>query len=142
MKMHKFILVFAALAIVASSCDKFLDVMPDNRTELNSQEKIRKSLTSAYPETDYMLITEFMSDNVDDYGENNPNTDRFIDQGYAWKEIPESDNEDTEMLWGNSYIAIAAAVSFIIQVFDLHLEFLTHTFVGWILIFLWSDLNI
>ncbi len=109
MKMHKFIYVFAALAIVASSCDKFLDVMPDNRTELNSQEKIRKFLTSAYPETDYMLITEFMSDNVDDYGENNPNTDRFIDQVFSWADVTETDNEDPENLWGSSYMAIAAA---------------------------------
>lgn len=109
MKMNKLIYVFAAFALVATSCDKFLDVMPDNRTELNSQKKIQSLLTSAYPETDYMLITEFVSDNVDDYGENNPNTDRFIDQVYAWKDITESDNEDVEMLWGNTYLAIAAA---------------------------------
>jgi len=109
MKMNKFIFAFAALALLATSCDKFLDVMPDNRTELNSQEKIQAFLTSAYPETDYMLITEFSSDNVDDYGENNPSHDRFIDQVFFWEDITESDNEDTENLWGNSYIAIAAA---------------------------------
>ncbi|MCQ2146567.1 MAG: RagB/SusD family nutrient uptake outer membrane protein [Bacteroidales bacterium] len=109
MKMNKFIYALAALALVATSCDKFLDVMPDNRTELNNQEKIRAFLTSAYPETDYMLVTEFSSDNVDDYGENNPNHDRFIDQVYFWEDITETDNEDTENLWGNSYIAIAAS---------------------------------
>lgn len=109
MKMNRFIYAIAALAFLATSCDKFLDVMPDNRTELNNQEKIRTFLTSAYPETDYMLITEFSSDNVDDYGENNPNHDRFIDQVYFWEDITETDNEDTENLWGSSYIAIAAA---------------------------------
>lgn len=109
MKMNRIIYSFAALALLATSCDKFLDVMPDNRTELNNQEKIRTFLTSAYPETDYMLVTEFSSDNVDDYGENNPNHDRFIDQVYFWQDITETDNEDTENLWGNSYIAIAAA---------------------------------
>lgn len=97
-----------ALASLAS-CDKFLDVMPDNRTEIDSAEKIRNLLTSAYPETDYMLLTEFMSDNVDDYGANNPNTDRFIDQVYSWADITETDNEDIENLWGSSYSAIASA---------------------------------
>lgn len=108
--MNRYIIyVLAALVFVASSCEKFLDVMPDNRTELDNTEKIRAFLTSAYPETDYMLLTEFMSDNVDDYGENNPNHDRFIDQVFAWEDVTESDNEDPEMLWGNTYIAIAAA---------------------------------
>ena len=96
------ILSVISIIVVASACDKFLDTMPDNRAEINSQSKIQALLTSAYPSTDYMLLTEFMSDNVDDYGSNNPYTDRFIDQVYAWKDITESDNEDSERLWENS----------------------------------------
>ena len=103
------ILSVISIIVVASACDKFLDTMPDNRAEINSQSKIQALLTSAYPSTDYMLLTEFMSDNVDDYGSNNPYTDRFIDQVYAWKDITESDNEDSERLWENSYIAISSA---------------------------------
>lgn len=109
MKLRNTLITLAAAAFCLVSCDKFLDVMPDNRTELDTKEKIRALLVSAYPETDYMLLTEFSSDNVDDFGPENPNTDRFIDQVYAWEDVTESDNEDTEMLWGNSYIAIAAA---------------------------------
>ena len=104
----RFLIASFALAAVAG-CDKFLDRMPDNRAEIDTQAKIRALLTSAYPSTDYMLITEFMSDNVDDYGKNNPNTDRFIDQVYAWDDVTETDNEDPESLWGSSYIAIAAS---------------------------------
>ena len=99
----------AAALLAAVSCDKFLDRMPDNRAEINDQAKIRALLVSAYPSTDYMLVTEFMSDNVDDYGKNNPYTDRFIDQVYAWADVTETDNEDPESVWGSSYIAIAAA---------------------------------
>lgn len=109
MKLNNTIIALVAAAFCFVSCDKFLDVMPDNRTELNTQEKIRALLVSAYPETDYMLLTEFSSDNVDDFGEENPNTDRFIDQVFAWQDVTESDNEDPEMVWGNTYIAIAAA---------------------------------
>lgn len=109
MKTSKLIYTLAMSAMALTACDKFLDVMPDNRTEIDTQEKVQKLLVSAYPETDYMLITEFMSDNVDDYGENNPNTDRFIDQVFAWDDVTESNNEDPEMLWGSCYSAIAAA---------------------------------
>ena len=96
-------------ALLAAGCDTFLDKMPDNRTEIDSQEKIQALLVSAYPPTDYMLVTEFMSDNVDDYGVNNPYTDRFIDEVFAWDDVTESDNEDPESVWESSYHAIACA---------------------------------
>jgi hypothetical protein len=105
MKKILYILFLLALA----GCDSFLDKMPDNRTEIDSQEKIQALLTSAYPYTDYMLVTEFMSDNVDDYGMNNPETDRFIDEVFAWDDVTESDNEDPESVWEASYHAIACA---------------------------------
>lgn len=98
-----------AMAFSLVSCDKFLDVMPDNRTELDTQEKIRALLVSAYPETDYLLLTEYSSDNVDDFGSENPNTDRFIDEVYAWEDVTDTDNEDPENVWQGSYKAIAAA---------------------------------
>lgn len=109
MKKFRFITAIASIALLAASCDEFLDVMPDNRTELDNKKKIQALITSAYPETDYMLLAEYSSDNVDDYGSENPNTDRFVDQVFAWEDITESDNEGPENLWGNSYIAIAAA---------------------------------
>ena len=105
MKKIYYILFLLALA----GCDSFLDKLPDNRTEIDNQEKIQALLTSAYPPTDYMLVTEFMSDNVDDYGVNNPETDRFIDEVFAWKDVTESDNEDPESIWEASYHAIACA---------------------------------
>lgn len=39
-------LFIATLAIVGSSCNDFLDELPDNRTELNSEQKIAKMLVS------------------------------------------------------------------------------------------------
>jgi hypothetical protein len=102
---------FAALLlmIVPTSCDSFLDKMPDNRAEVDSETKIEELLVSAYPSNDYMLFTELMSDNCDDYGENNPNTSRFYDQCYAWDDVTESNNESPENVWGALYSAIAAA---------------------------------
>lgn len=109
MKLNITILSLASAALCLTACDQFLDVMPDNRTEIDSQKKVRTLITSAYPETDYLLLSEFMSDNVDDFGPENPNSDRFIDQVFHWEEITETANDDPESLWGNSYIAIASA---------------------------------
>lgn len=99
----------ASAVMSLTACDKFLDVMPDNRTEIDSADKMRALLVSAYPETDYMLLSEFVSDDVDDFGETNPNSDRFIQQVYNWQEITETNNEDVEKLWGNTYLAIAVS---------------------------------
>ena len=109
MKNRNIILSAVLLFCSLVSCDKFLDRMPDNRATIDTPEKVRALLTSGYPRTDYMLVTEFMSDNVDDYGKNNPYTDRFIDQVYAWEDVTETDNEDPETIWENSYIAISCA---------------------------------
>ncbi len=112
MKIKNLIYSAAAVSMVAftfSSCDKYLDTMPDNRTEINSETKIEELLVSAYPSNDYLLVSEMMSDNVDDYGTDNPNTDKFADQVYAWQDVTESDNESPESFWGALYGAIAAA---------------------------------
>ncbi|MBR1448875.1 MAG: RagB/SusD family nutrient uptake outer membrane protein [Prevotella sp.] len=105
----RFALVCCAFCAALSSCDSYLDTLPDNRAELDTEDNIEKMLVSAYPTTDYMLLTEFMSDNVDDYGENNPNADRFIEQVYGWEDVTESDNESPEMVWQGAYSAIAHA---------------------------------
>ena len=83
--MKKYIgLSIIALGMGLTSCGDYLDKLPDNRTEANTEEKIQKLLVAAYPTHDHMLFTEYASDNVDDMGANNPYTDRFLDQGYSW----------------------------------------------------------
>ena len=88
---------------------KFLDEMPDNRAEVNNEDKISAILVSAYSENDHLVIAEFASDNVDDYGENNPNTDRFIEYTYSWKDEVESNNNSCERFWDGSLNANANA---------------------------------
>ena len=85
----KILYVLMVLAAGASftSCDDFLDTLPDNRTTIDTEEKVKSILTSAYPDRTYALVTELMSDNSDNYGESNPYTDRFADQVYAWEDV-------------------------------------------------------
>lgn len=97
------------MATAASSCNGFLDKMPDNRTEIDSESKVVSLLTSAYPGTDHQLICEFMSDNVDDFGETNPYYDQFIEEVYNWQDVTQADNESPESLWESCYSAISSA---------------------------------
>src|SRR5690606_26219520 len=61
---YSFIIVLLSL----TGCSKFLERLPDNRTELNSVDKVSQLLGTAYPQANYMDFCESMSDNVDDKG--------------------------------------------------------------------------
>ncbi|MDR1092034.1 MAG: RagB/SusD family nutrient uptake outer membrane protein [Prevotella sp.] len=98
-----------SIAFIWFSCNDYLDVMPDNRTELDSEEKISKLLVSAYPENAYILNAELSSDNTDNYGENNPYGDRYSDEVYHWQDVKEKNNEGIDAVWSACYGAIASA---------------------------------
>ena len=52
-------------AFVASCADK-LDEVPDNRTEIDTPEKVKKLLTSGYPQSTPAVICELSGDNLVD----------------------------------------------------------------------------
>ena len=99
--------VLAVLSMV--SCDKFLDMNPDNRTEIDTAEKAISLVGAAYSTTGYICITELMSDNFDDYNILYTKTSRFRDEVWSWKDVLETNNESPENVWGNFYKAIANA---------------------------------
>lgn len=103
------IFLAAAVILLSASCNDWLNVMPDNRAEVDSAEKIQKLLVSAYPETHYILCSEWSSDNVDDFGQDNPNSERILEEIYAWKDVTVTDNEDPKTLWESCYGAITNA---------------------------------
>lgn len=98
-------------AVMFSSCDSYLDTMPDNRTEIDSEEKVSSLLTSAYLQNgSCILVNEIMSDNSDDMGSSYTQySSRFLDQAFAWKDITEDDNDAPRMIWEDAYRAIASA---------------------------------
>lgn len=109
--MKKYIIhtLSALTAFLGVSCNDFLDEMPDNRTTLDSAEKIKKILVSAYPTSSYALVTELSSDNIDDYGESNPYTNRFWAETAYWKHTTETENDDLKNTWTAHYKAISNA---------------------------------
>ncbi len=105
----KYLLALPLALLCLSSCNDFLDEMPDNRAEIDSQEKVNKLLVEAYPLNGYIMCTELLSDNVDDFGANNPYVERIEMQLYNWMDVTESDNEAPDAIWEACYLAIAHA---------------------------------
>ena len=66
--MKKKIFVFSSAVLLLSSCNDFLDKMPDSRTELDTEEKVTALLVSAYPESHAIVMQEMASDNAMDNG--------------------------------------------------------------------------
>ncbi len=117
--MKKIYILMIACAALLAGCDSYLDTLPDNRTDIDSEQKVLKLVGSAYITAPSLMAIEFMSDNVDNYGENNPNTSRFADQCYSWSDITEGDNEAPEVLWEDAYSAIATANQVLIAIEEL-----------------------
>ena len=101
--------ILLCLAATSVSCDKFLDQLPDNRAEIDSVEKVRKLLVTAYSSRTYVRYFEYASDNVDFAGEKNPNTNHLLDQNYAWEAMTVAENESNVNVWQNYYKMIATA---------------------------------
>ena len=91
------------------SCDDFLDTNPDNRATIDNEQKVENLLVGAYPDHDHIYVAELVSDNTDDYGKKNPETERFCEDAWAWEDEKEEDNESLESFWESSLVSISAA---------------------------------
>lgn len=102
-------IVVPSILFACSSCNDFLDTMPDNRTELNTPEKISKVLVDAYPTANWNMLAEFSSDNTDDNGSRNMELDRLSEEVYHWKDTKESGNDSPGAYWEACYKAVAVS---------------------------------
>ena len=67
MKKKHIITSVLSLALLFSSCGKYLDKYPDNRMELHTPEDAAKFLVSAYPDAHAAYLLEMYSDNSDEH---------------------------------------------------------------------------
>ncbi|MBC6109071.1 RagB/SusD family nutrient uptake outer membrane protein [Pedobacter fastidiosus] len=104
-----YISIFALALISASGCKKFLEQAPDQRTQVNTVEKVAELLTSAYPEANYIPFTESSSDNAEDKGPTVGSEPREIVLPYYWKDNDDDDEDTPTYYWNSCYQAIAAA---------------------------------
>jgi len=98
--------IVAALGFV--SCDNYLDTTPDNRTVLDSDVKVKELLTSAYSEYTYGAFCYAMADNADDKGTGHM-TDINNDQGYAWEDFTDTNQDSPSSYWEGCFNAISHA---------------------------------
>ena len=105
---YKYLFLSAAALLAFSSCDDYLDKLPDDRAELNTAEKITQTLVSAYPTCNISVIGETSSDNM---GNNGPSYafDIMLDQLYRFKDVDVTGNDSPYYIWNQYYRAVATA---------------------------------
>lgn len=96
--------------VLDSTFDGYLSKNPDNRLELDSEEKIRKVLISAYPESSYFFLTEMASDNTEENASSaHSPLNLGQEQAYRWEDVVGDEIDTTYDVWRKYYYAIQTA---------------------------------
>lgn len=95
--------------VVAGSCKKYLDENPDNRTDINTVDKVAQLVGTAYPTSDYLTIAETASDNSEDKGNGVGSVNNLLSSYYVWDDVPGGGTNSADNYWNGCYEAIAAA---------------------------------
>jgi hypothetical protein len=101
------IIVSLLVLLSITGCSEFLSETPDNRTQIDTPEKISELLVTAYPNATYMEIAETMSDNV--FDSELSSSSQKNEQNYNWEMQTETNVDTQARYWNESYKAIAAA---------------------------------
>ncbi|AHF13730.1 hypothetical protein BARVI_04985 [Barnesiella viscericola DSM 18177] len=119
MKLNRFLYIGAAAMLSLTSCNDFLDKLPDNRIDPNNPSQLQLILAGGYLTANYGPMCELSSDNIvdnhapDARGINYPNLtahDPIDDQYFAWEDANMSSAQDSPTaVWSGCYYAIAAA---------------------------------
>ena len=108
MKSFKYIALSACAVMSLGSCNDFLDKLPDDRAEIDTEEKVTQLLASAYVTSAGNLMQEMSSDNVSDYS-STYTTSTLIDEVYRFKNIDDQGHDSPYMVWNAGYNAVATA---------------------------------
>lgn len=109
MKKLNLVYIFATSLLALTSCDDFLDKVPDDRAEVNTEDKISKLLVSAYAGNNSNLILEMSSDNARDNGTSYDFDELEQEEAYLWKDQTSTDNDAAQSVWDACYMAAAHA---------------------------------
>ncbi|ANI88804.1 hypothetical protein A9P82_05580 [Arachidicoccus ginsenosidimutans] len=107
MKTNKLLLYSCLSITLFGSCKKFLNKNPDNRTQINTIDKLKQLVGTAYPQADYLTFAETASDNAEDKGSGDIND--YLTAYYFWNDYPNNDANTAISYWNGCYTAIAAA---------------------------------
>ncbi len=110
MKKVKYFLLIAGVFSL-SSCSKFLEKDPDNRTDINTVDKVAQLVGTAYPHYGYLAMSEVYSDNACDKGPNATSVHTSIPfpELYGWQDVQSDGNNTPTQYWNSVYEGISAA---------------------------------
>lgn len=109
---------FVCLGMSAlTSCESELDEVPDNRTEIDTPQKVQLLLVSGYPQAVPAVMCELFGDNYVDNNVVKPGIHRapfadFHSEAYAWKDVTNystGDDDTPYQTWEQYYQGIAVA---------------------------------
>lgn len=118
------LVLFAGMAL--TSCSDFLDKLPDERSEINTENDVQELLMTAYPDANFAWVAELSSDNLLDnqcpHLPSNPNKkqiityynysayDRWDDEMFKFEDAKSatySSYDSPGSLWSGYYMSIA-----------------------------------
>lgn len=124
MKTIKYIMLSLGAVLLTTSCsDSFLDKNPDERTAIDSKDKVISLMVDAYPSSNPAFICEFSSDNVVDNNAHHYNAttkrnvyynlnsrERMHDEIYKFEPVMSSTGTDSpSAVWSGYYGSISVA---------------------------------
>lgn len=106
--------LFLAVSSLTACFDK-LDELPDNRTEIDSPEKVGLLLVSAYPEESQALLCELSGDNyIDDNvvvpATHNDARSKWHEEAYKWQDINNysmGEQDTPNQVWETYYAGVS-----------------------------------
>lgn len=104
--------IFLALltsVLFAPSCNDFLDKLPDDRASLDTYDKAKSILLSAYNTKSPAFLLEFSSDNVTVNGNDYGVVATFQEDVYRFQDVIDQSNDTPKYFWGSGYEAVATA---------------------------------
>ncbi len=109
MKKISFLLCIALATLsLTTSCDDYLDTLPDDRAEVDNLDKAASLLVTAYSTQSPNFIMEMSSDNVLDNGRLY-NAQIIQEEAYRWQDVTVTYNDSPRSVWNNAYVAIGTA---------------------------------
>lgn len=102
-----YLLALFLLSLACTSCNKFLDVTPDQRADLEKNENIGELLATAYPQANYIPFTEAISDNAGDKGSGT--VSQVNSAPFLFQDVADIYSDSPTYYWNAAYKAIAAA---------------------------------
>lgn len=121
MKNFKYIALSAFALMALTSCNDYLDTLPDDRAEVKTADQVKDLLVSAYPVYNNNTIMEMLSDNVSDNGKSYSST-VLKDELYNFKDVDDTGNDSPYMAWNGYYESVATANEALKDLKELGLE--------------------